>query len=166
MTSFFLDSSALAKRFVPETGSPSMDYLLQSVEEHRIYLLNIGYAEVVSVFVRKRNAGLISAAQFGNALINLEKEIIKSPGKFVLSFNNSVTTDALALIVKHSINSTDAVLLQVGMDVAEYLRIGGDKLALVSSDQRLLGAAKVEGLLTFNPETEPLLVLAAHVTTN
>ena len=77
-----------------------------------------------------------------------------------------MTTDALGLIVKHSINSTDAVLLQVAMDVAEYLRIGGDKLALVSSDQRLLGAAKAEGLLTFNPEREPLLVLAGHVTTN
>ena len=93
MTSFFLDSSALVKRFVPETGSPSMDFLLEYVGEHRIYILNICYAEVVSVFVRKRNAGSVSAAEFDNALINLEKEIIKSPGKYVLPFDNSVTTD-------------------------------------------------------------------------
>jgi len=57
MTSFFLDSSALVKRFVPENGSPSMDFLLENVKEQRIYILNIGYAEVVSVLVRKKNAG-------------------------------------------------------------------------------------------------------------
>src|SRR5206468_11660783 len=74
-------------------------------------------------------SGLISAAQFGNALINLEKEIIKSPGKFVLSFNNSVTTDALGLIVKHSINSTDAVLLQVADRKSTRLNSSHDQIS-------------------------------------
>lgn len=164
MTSFFLDSSALVKRFMPETGSPSMDFLLENVKEHQIYILNIGYTEVVSVLVRKKNAGLVSEPQFNNALVNLRKEIIES-GKYVLPFDNSVTTDALALIVKHSVNSTDGILLQVALDIAQHLRIGGEKLALVSSDQRLLRAAQAEGLLTFNPETQALLVLATLVTT-
>jgi len=108
---------------------------------------------------------LVSEPQFNNALINLKKEIIES-GKYVLPFDNSVTTDALALIVKHSINSTDGILLQVALDVAEHLRISGDKLALVSSDQRLLRAAQAEGLVIFNPEIDHLLVLAALVTTD
>jgi predicted nucleic acid-binding protein len=96
-------------------------------------------------------------------MLNLDKEIIQSLGKHVLSFDNSVTADALALIVKHSINSIDAILLQVAMDVAQHLRAGGDNLALVSSDQRLLRAAQGEGLITFNPESQDQAALVALV---
>src|SRR6266849_4350253 len=163
MVSFWLDGSALAKRFVPETGSALVDFVLENVGEPRIYILNIGYAEVVSVLVRKKNAGALSAAQFAQALLNLDQEIIQSLGKHVLSFDNAVTADALALIVKHSINSTDAILLQVAMDVAQHLRGGGDDLALVSSDQRLLRAAQAEGMITFNPESQDQAALGLLV---
>jgi len=74
MVSFWLDGSALAKRFVPETGSALVDFVLENVGEQRIYILNIGYAEVVSVLVRKKNAGALSASQFAQALLNLDKE--------------------------------------------------------------------------------------------
>ena len=60
MMSFCLDGSALAKRYVPEAGSVLMDFILDNVSEDRLYLLNIGFAEVVSVLVRKKNAGAIT----------------------------------------------------------------------------------------------------------
>src|SRR5438094_630670 len=101
MVGFCLDASALAKRYVPENGSPLVDFILDSVVEHRIYILNVGYAEVVSVLVRKKNAGTLSDAQFAQALIDFEREVILSPGKRLLSFDNSVVTDAVSLIVKH-----------------------------------------------------------------
>jgi len=65
MVFFCLDGSALAKRYVPEPGSPLLDFLLDHIAEHRIYILNVGMAEVVSVLVRKRNSGKLSDAQFG-----------------------------------------------------------------------------------------------------
>ena len=52
----------------------------------------------------------------------------------------------------HSINSTDAYILQCALDEADKLRTAGDDLILVSSDGRLLAAAKKERLLTFDPE--------------
>src|SRR5438876_8629749 len=84
--------------------------------EPRLYILNIGFAEVVSVLVRKKNGGIITVAQFGQALLEFEKEIIHSLG--MLSFDNSVATDALALIINHSINATDSIILRVAMDIA------------------------------------------------
>ena len=160
MNSFFLDGSALAKRYVPEIGSALVDVLVDTVAEQRIYLLNIGYAEVVSVLVRKKNAGGISAAVFSQALLNLEREVIRSPGKHLLSFDNSVAVDALSFIVKHAINATDAIVLRVALDIAQLLRAGGDDLVLVASDQRLLRATQVEGLTTFNPESQDHAALA------
>ena len=160
MNSFFLDGSALAKRYVPEIGSALVDVLVDTVAEQRIYLLNIGYAEVVSVLVRKKNAGGISAAGFSQALLNIEREVIRSLGKHLLSFDNSVASDALAFIVKHAINATDAIVLRVALDIAQLLRAGGDDLVLVASDQRLLRATQVEGLTTFNPESQDHAALA------
>jgi predicted nucleic acid-binding protein len=154
MNAFFLDGSALAKRYVPEIGSALMDVLLDTVPEQRLYLLNLGYAEVASVLVRKKNAGRISAAVFTQALLNLEREVIRSLGKHLLAFDNSVASDALALIVKHATNATDAVVLRLALDIAQLLRAGGDDLVLVASDQRLLRAAQAEGLVTFNPESQ------------
>ena len=57
--SFYLDASALAKRYVPETGSPLVDEILDKVPGARIYVLNVGAGEVVSILVRKKNAGMI-----------------------------------------------------------------------------------------------------------
>jgi uncharacterized protein len=163
MHSFFLDGSALAKRYVPENGSALVDLILDTVAEQRIYLLNVGYAEVASVLVRKKNAGVLSAATFQQALLALEREVIRSLGKHLLSFDNSVASDAVAFIVKHATNSTDAIVLRVALDIAQFLRVGSDDLVLVASDQRLLRAAQAEGLITFNPESQDQVALATLI---
>ena len=161
MVSFCLDGSALAKRYVPENGSALVDFVLDNVAGQRIYILNVGFAEVVSVLVRNKNAGTLSAAQFSQALLDFEREIIQSPGKHLLAFDNSVATDAVALIVRHSINSTDAIVLQVAMDITQHLHTRVDDVVLVASDQRLLRAAQAEGLTTFDPESQDQSALSA-----
>jgi hypothetical protein len=47
MVSFSIDASALAKRYVPETGSPLVDFLLDHVAEHRIYVPS-GHPDITS----------------------------------------------------------------------------------------------------------------------
>jgi hypothetical protein len=61
---FYLDASALAKRYIPERGSAQVDAILDTVPAKRIRVLTIGTGEVISIFVRKRNAGVISATEF------------------------------------------------------------------------------------------------------
>jgi predicted nucleic acid-binding protein len=163
MASFCLDGSALAKRYVPELGSALVDFILENVPEDRIYLLNVGAAEVVSVLVRKRNAGSLSVADCSQAILELESEAIQAPAKHLLSFDNTVVVDAIAFIMTHSINATDAIVLRVALDVAQHLRNQGDDLVLVASDQRLLRAAQAEGLVTFDPETQDQATLATLV---
>ena len=160
MDSFFLDASALAKRYVPEPGSGLVDFLIDNVPKPRLYILNAGYAEVVSVLVRKKNAGALSAARFSHVLLDLEREVARSLGKNLLSFDNSAAIDATALIVGHSVNSTDAIALRVALDVVQQLRSQGDDLVFVASDLRLLRAAQAEGLATFTPETQDQAALA------
>ena len=74
-----------------------------------------------------------------------------------------LVTTSFPLIVAHSINSTDALILKSALAIARKLRRAGDDLVLVASDQRLLRAAQAEGLTTFNPETQDQAALAALV---
>jgi predicted nucleic acid-binding protein len=137
MHSFYLDASALAKRYVPETGSPLIDEILDNVPGDRLYVLNVGAGEVVSILVRKRNAGVITDAYFRQALLDFETEIVRSADINKLPVSNRLATSSFSVIVAHSINSTDAITLRSALAIAQKLRAGGDDLVLVASDLRL-----------------------------
>jgi predicted nucleic acid-binding protein len=158
---FFLDASALAKRYSPEVGSALMDHLMTRVPQNRLYLFNVGMGEVQSLLVRKKNAGQLSAADYAQALVELGTEIVSSSLLHKLVAGNALVTAALSLIELHSINATDAIILRLALNLAVPLRSVGHDLVLVASDQRLLRAAQAEGLLTFDPEAQSQVVLDA-----
>jgi predicted nucleic acid-binding protein len=163
MMLFFLDGSALAKRYVAEPGTALLDYLFDHVAVDRLIVLNVGFAEVVSILVRRKNAGTLSGGTFSQALLHLGQEVIHAPSLRKLEPTNSLVIGALAHIENHSVNATDAIVLHAVVGLAHHLRGQGDDIVLVSSDQRLLRAAQAENLATFNPETQDQAALAARV---
>lgn len=158
--SFYLDASALAKRYVLETGSAQVNAILDTVPLDRIYVLNISTGEVVSILVRKRNAGAISEDYFTQAVSDFDIEIVSADAITKVSITSRLVTTSFPLIVAHSINPTDAIILKSALAIARKLRAGGDDLVLVASDRRLLRAAEAEGMTTFNPETQDQAALA------
>lgn len=163
MMQFFLDASALAKRYVLEPGTPLIDHLLDHVAADRLIVLNVGCAEVVSILVRKKNAGLLAASTFAQALLQIGREIIHAANLHKIEPTNSLVIGALLHIHTHSINATDALVLHAALGVSRHLRQRGDDLILVASDQRLFRAAQAEGLIPFNPETQDQAALAALI---
>lgn len=163
MMLFFLDGSALAKRYVAEPGTALLDYLFDHVAVDRLVVLNVGFAEVVSILVRKKNAGLLSAVTFSQALLHLGQEIIHAANLRKLEPANSLVIGALTHIETHSVNATDAIVLHAALGLSHHLRGRGDDVVLVTSDQRLLRAARAETLITFNPEIQDQAALTVLV---
>jgi hypothetical protein len=158
---FFLDASALAKRYAIEVGTPLINHLLTRVPLDRLYPFNVGIAEVQSLLVRKKNVGLLLPADYSQALVEFGAEIVYSKIVHKLVAGNALVPTVLPLIEVHSINATDAIILRLALNLAVRMRSVGDDLILVGSDQRLLRAAQAEGLLTFNPETQSQVELDA-----
>jgi predicted nucleic acid-binding protein len=157
--SFYLDASALAKRYLLEKGTAQVN--VDTVRPERIYVLNVGAGEVVSIFVRKRNAGKLPLADFRDAMLNFNAEIARAVDVKKMPVSNRLALSTFPLIDAHSINSTDAITLKSALAIARKLRVAGDDPVLVASDQRLLRAAQqMEGLVTFNPETQAQAALA------
>jgi len=152
MKTFFLDASALAKRYSLETGAACVDYLFDNVTLDRLVCLMLGAAEVASVLVRRRNSGRLSKTAFIQGMTNLKTEVVDSDDFNTLPVDNDLIIAAMPFIEKHSVNATDAVILRLALDLAAQMRTDGNDLVLVASDQRLLRAAQAEGLLTFDPE--------------
>lgn len=71
-----------------------------------------------------------------------------------ISVPDSLVWDSMRLIESYSLNSVDAMVLRSALDVATELHSIGDTLVLVASDQRLLRAARMEGLQIFNPKID------------
>ena len=148
---------------MPNNPFVLVDAIRDTVPGARLFVLNIGMGEIVSILVCKRNAGLISQAYFAQAMLNFNTEIVDATDLNKVSVTSRLVTSSFPLIVAHSINSTDAVTLRSALAIARKLRAGGDDLVLVASDQRLLRAAQAEGLSTFDPETQDQAALAVFI---
>ena len=154
MNFFWLDASACVKRYIVEEGTPLINRLFARVSLDEMFCLLEGIGEIISVIVRRRNRRALTARAFNQAKRLLDDEIIHSEEvELVLPTENQITI-SWEFIEKHSINSTDAILLQCALDEASERRMSGDNLVLVSSDKRLLSASREEGLITFDPETD------------
>ena len=159
MHHFLLDASALGKRYAPEPGTPIVNQLFSTVPHHRLLVLTHTIAETFSIAVRRRNAGTLSEDAYRRAWRVLHRELILRSGVRLLPTDDARVITSLPLIERHSINATDALILQSALDEATALRQGGHDLVLVASDRRLLRAAAAEGLDVLDPET----IAPAHV---
>jgi predicted nucleic acid-binding protein len=151
---FYVDASCLAKRYATEVGTPLINHLFHLVGRPQLKVLNIGLAELVAVMTRKRNAGLLTPAAFAQVLVDLGAEVVSAADLEKLPTDEALVRDARPLVVRHSLNATDAILLKSALGLALALRAGTDDLVLVAPDHRLLRAAQAEGLTTFDPETQ------------
>ena len=55
MNYFWLDASALVKRYVAETGTPVVNYFFTRVPLQQMLCLLESVGEIISVFVRRRS---------------------------------------------------------------------------------------------------------------
>ena len=154
MNYFWLDANAIAKRYVGEKGTPLINHFFTHISHERIVCLFDSMDETRSVIVRKRNRGEITSSEFNQAIQQFEAEVVNSTEVLQMHATINQKISARKLIDDYSLNSTDAYILQCALDKAMALQVSGDVLILVSSDKRLLNAAKKETLRTFDPETD------------
>ena len=154
MIYFWLDANAIAKRYVIEKGTLLIDHLFTRVSAERMICLFDSMDETRFVIVKKRNNAEITLSEFNQAIQKFEAEVVNSTEVVQVHATVDQKEAARQLIHNYPINSSDAYILQSALDKVNQLQTTGDDLVLISSDKRLLNAARSEGLLTFDPETD------------
>ncbi len=155
MSTYYIDSSALVKRYVTEAGTYWVQALADPVAGNALVSAAITRIEVAAALAsRHRAPGGLSRAERDGAVALLEQHCAAE--YILISVDTPVLDRALALTQRHRLRAYDAVQLATALLANDsYLTAGLPALVFVSADHDLLSAAQAEGLATENPHTHP-----------
>ena len=150
MTSYFLDSSALAKLYHREIGSDRVDQINQETGR-RLLISRLSVVEMQSVLAGKQRAGLVTPED-AEALRRRFVADVGSQAIEVVSLVDQHFTAAEAIIRRYAteyrLRTLDALQLAVALSVMRSIALD----YFVSADRVLCTAAAREGLNAVNPD--------------
>ena len=139
---YFLDTSALVKRYHPETGTTYLDAVFAEADATFI-IASIAIAELTSALARKREGRELSEEGLRRTLSKLSEDLITE--FWILDLERHHIYQAQDLILRHGLRTLDSLQLSLLL-VTKAL-----SPTFLCSDQRLLAAAKVEGFSVEDP---------------
>jgi uncharacterized protein len=136
----YLDSSALAKRYVEEEGSDKMDQIFEAAEkgDESIFFSTWNVGELAVVFDKYQREGLLEAKLVMITFLEEMKRLGKSRAAEVVNVTGSAIAEAVSLTLKHHVYVADALQV-VSCQTATAA-------GFVTADRRLAAIAKDEGL--------------------
>lgn len=151
MPAYFLDSSALVKRYSAESGTSWLIRIVRPVSKNFLSVVSITGVEIVSALTRKRRGGNLSSRQYDNAVRRFEREW--GIRYFKADVTDQLVEDGIALTKKYGLRGYDAVQLAAGRAVTSRRSVSGlSPLIFVSADHDLINAALAEGFVVENPD--------------
>lgn len=150
MAAYFLDSSALVKRYAREMGTGWMLSLFRRAAGNRLYVARITGVEVAAALARKRSGSYLTAGAAARALARLRRDL--GQRLRIVEITPVLLDDAMVLADRHGLRGYDAVQLAALLEAHnERRRQGLLPLTLVAADAELLSAAAVEGVPADDP---------------
>jgi predicted nucleic acid-binding protein len=150
MASFYLDASALVKRYLWEPGSSWVSKLLEQPGQDSVSSLELIAVEVVCALSRAERDGRIGLAR-RDSLASLFLDELSALLESV-PVSVEILRNANQLALRHPLRAYDAMHLATALDLrADLVEIGLPAPIFVSADENLLAAARAEGLTAVNP---------------
>ncbi len=154
MTYVYLDSSALAKRYMVEVGTGWIRTLTDPAANNTIILSDITRVEVAAALSARYRGGTLTLAERDAAIKLLVQHITI---QYQMTPPNTTTLDrALMLTQQHRLRGYDAVQLATALLVNTRLQAAGlPPLVFVVADNDVVTAATAEGLAVDSPLDHP-----------
>ena len=151
---YFLDSSALVKRYVSEIGTNWIVSITDAATVYSLAISQITWVEVLSAFSRRQREGNLSADEVDERTQKFRRDF---ENLFqVVRIDNNLIERAGELVLQYPLRAYDAVQLASALQVRSLLTSFPEiQLIFVSADDRLLNIAQIENLLTENPNNYP-----------
>ena len=152
MSTYFLDSSALVKRYRIEAGSAWIKLLVEPTAGHTITICEITLSEVAAaIAAAHRASGGISRTERDDAVSLFLGHC--ATRYELLGVVRSTIRLAVNLTQSYRLRGCDAIQLAAAFSAnRDLLAAGLPPITFVASDEDLLAAARGEGLVTENPE--------------
>jgi predicted nucleic acid-binding protein len=144
LPNYFLDTSALAKRYHKEKGSEYMDRILEQPGSHSL-ISNLSIVELESVLAIKTRTGEINRDSLEIARRRFRADLARQRLLVAPSLHEGHFQSARKLLVRYGIveglRTLDALQLAMALDLRQL----GQITVLVAADQRLCRLASLVG---------------------
>jgi len=144
--SYYMDSSALVKRYHYEIGTEKVDEIIDEMNGEEIFISSVTLIEIIATLRRKVKERKITKSRFlklkSAFLYDVERRYTLIP------LDDSLLTDALNIAEKYGTKSLDALQLASALKTKPV----HPEIIFVSADKQLLKYAEKEGFKILNPE--------------
>ena len=152
MAIYFVDSSALVKRYVSEAGSTWILELFDPALDNEIFVAAITGVEIIAAIIRRSLGGSISATD-ATLVCNQFRSDFQADYQIV-EIIEEIINSAMSLAEARGLRGYDAVQLAAGCAVnALCITSGMPPVIFVSADNELNVAAASKGLSVENPNS-------------
>jgi len=153
VVTYYLDTSAMLKRYVNETGSAWLQGLLVPTQTV-VTTTQLLIAEVVSALNRRVREGTVTTLDYAR-LAGRFRDDCRTRYQLV-AVNNAILRIACDMLERYPLRAYDAVHLATALSANRRLAsAGATGLVFLCADDRLLRAAAAEGLAADNPNDHP-----------
>jgi len=154
MKPYYLDSSALIKRYVAEVGSAWLDATVFAPDDVLKLTSRVTVVEVWSALARRRREASVSAQNHADALAAFREDC--ATRYLFVELEMPVVEEAGRLLERHILRAYDAVQLASALIASRALTGAGFvQPTFLCADDHLLAVAQTEGLPTDNPSIHP-----------
>ena len=155
MALYFLDSSAIVKRYFQEPGHEWIETLHDPAQGHGLYIAQAALAEVIASICRKAREQNMSREERDSTIDDFRRDVQNTYSVWVV--DNALYIAAGDLCRSHRLRAYDAVQLACAMAVREDVLVAQSPdteqpdFLFVSADFGLLTIARAEGFSSENP---------------
>lgn len=150
MSVFFVDTSALAKRYISEKGSNWVKSWIVPAMGHDIIIAHLTLVEMVSILARRQRDGLLTKTIAHT--IQTQFMLHAAHQYQVIQMNRHTRQIAQQLLIKYPLRTLDAIQLACTLYTHQLI---SQSITFVSGDKKLLTIAAQEGFTTEDPNTHP-----------
>jgi predicted nucleic acid-binding protein len=154
LTAYFLDSSALVKRYVSETGSAWVQQITDPQAGNLLFIARITWVEVISAFTRRQREGSLTSADVAQVMQTFRSDL--NTQYQVIELDATLAETAGQLVGQYPLRAYDAVQLASVLRIQPaFATTQSTSLIFLTADNRLSAIAQALGLLTDNPNHHP-----------
>lgn len=162
MAVYFLDSSALVKRYISETGSVWVLGLFDPALNNEVFIAAITGVEIIAAITRRclrqplrgTRSGSISITDATTTRNQFKIDLQKDYQ--IVEITENIINSGMVLSETYGLRGYDAIQLAVGRVVNTISIANGlSPITFVSADNELNAAVVSEGLMIENPNSHP-----------
>lgn len=154
MAIYFIDSSALVKRYISETGSTWVLGLFDPALNNEAFIAAVTSVEIIAAITRRSRSGSISITDAAATRSQFRSDLRKDYQ--IIEVTETIINSGMALAESYGLRGYDAIQLAVGRAVNTLcINNGLLPITFVSADNELNAAVIAEGLAIENPNNHP-----------